>query len=138
MKRLYIEEASEIEKEFYLSCLVDRETAKIAFISSTEGGIDIEKVAEENPDKIITNKIDLKAEGPNDAEVEKIISIYKLDENQKISAIKIIKSLYKIIVEKDAILIEINPMIVTKDKKLICLDAKMTFDDNAILEDQIF
>ena len=132
VKRLYIEEASEIEKEFYLSCLVDRETAKIAFISSTEGGIDIEKVAEENPDKIITNKIDLKAEGPNDAEVEKIISIYKLDENQKISAIKIIKSLYKIIVEKDATLIEINPMIVTKDKKLICLDAKMTFDDNAI------
>ena len=132
VKRLYIEEASEIEKEFYLSCLVDRETAKIAFISSTEGGIDIEKVAEEKPDKIITNKIDLKAEGPNDAEVEKIISIYKLDENQKISAIKIIKSLYKIIVEKDAILIEINPMIVTKDKKLICLDAKMTFDDNAI------
>ena len=102
VKRLYIEEASEIEKEFYLSCLVDRETAKIAFISSTEGGIDIEKVAEEKPDKIITNKIDLKAEGPNDAEVEKIISIYKLDENQKISAIKIIKSLYKIIVEKDA------------------------------------
>ncbi len=132
VKRLYIEEASEIEKEFYLSCLVDRETAKIAFISSTEGGIDIEKVAEEKPDKIITNKIDLKAEGPNDAEVEKIISIYKLDENQKISAIKIIKSLYKIIVEKDATLIEINPMIVTKAKKLICLDAKMTFDDNAI------
>ena len=132
VKRLYIEEASEIEKEFYLSCLVDRETAKIAFISSTEGGIDIEKVAEEKPDKIITNKIDLKAEGPNDAEVEKIISIYKLDENQKISAIKIIKSLYKIIVEKDATLIEINPLIVTKDKKLICLDAKMTFDDNAI------
>ena len=64
VKRLYIEEASEILKELYLSCLVDRETSKIAFISSTEGGMDIEKVASENPNKIITNKIDLKDEGP--------------------------------------------------------------------------
>ena len=75
VKRLYIEEASDISKEFYLSCLVDRETSKIAFISSTEGGMDIEKVASETPKKIITTKIDLKKEGPSEEEVEKIISI---------------------------------------------------------------
>ena len=131
VKRLYIEEASDISKEFYLSCLVDRETAKIAFISSTEGGMDIEKVAAETPEKIITNKIELK-ESPNDQEIEKIISIFKFDNGQKQISKKIIKSLYKIMLEKDANLIEINPLILTKDKKLICLDAKMNFDDNSI------
>ena len=131
VKRLYIEEASDISKEFYLSCLVDRETAKIAFISSTEGGMDIEKVAAETPEKIITNKIELK-ESPNDQEIEKIISIFKFDNEQKQISKKIIKSLYKIMLEKDANLIEINPLILTKDKKLICLDAKMNFDDNSI------
>ena len=75
VKRLYIEEASDISKEFYLSCLVDRESSKIAFISSTEGGMDIEKVASETPDKIITNKISLKDTGPSNDEVEKIINI---------------------------------------------------------------
>ena len=132
VKRLYIEEASDISKEFYLSCLIDRETSKIAFISSTEGGMDIEKVSAENPDKIITNKIDLKDEGPNENEIENIISIFKLDSEQKEIAIKLVKSLYKIILEKDANLIEINPLVITKDNKLICLDAKMNFDDNAI------
>ena len=71
VKRLYIEEASDISKEFYLSCLVDRETSKIAFISSTEGGMDIEKVASETPNKIITNKIDLKNEGPSEKKLKK-------------------------------------------------------------------
>ncbi len=132
VKRLYIEEASKIEKEFYLSCLIDRETSKIAFISSTEGGMDIEKVALENPDKIITNKIDFKKNGPTDDEIEKILKIFSLDPNQKNTGIKLIKSLYKIILEKDASLIEINPLIITKEKKLLCLDAKMNFDDNAI------
>ena len=132
VKRLYIEEASDILKEFYLSCLIDRETSKIAFISSTEGGMDIEKVAVENPDKIITNKIDLKDEGPNENEIENIISIFNFDNTQKEIAINLVKSLYKIILEKDANLIEINPLIITKDNKLICLDAKMNFDDNAI------
>ena len=80
VKRLYIEEASEISKEFYLSCLVDRETSKIAFISSTEGGMDIEKVASETPDKIITNKVELKDDGLSDKEVEDIISIFKFNE----------------------------------------------------------
>ena len=132
VKRLYIEEASDILKEFYLSCLIDRESSKIAFISSTEGGMDIEKVATETPDKIITNKIDLKNEGPNEKEIENIISIFQLNEKQKISAYKIIKALYEITIKKDASLIEINPLVITKSNELICLDAKMNFDDNAI------
>jgi len=132
VKRLYIEEASEISKEFYLSCLVDRESSKIAFISSTEGGIDIEKVAKETPHKIITNKIELKEKGPNNEEIEKIISIFKLNDKQKIIASKLVNSLYEIIIKKDANLIEINPLIITKSGELICLDAKMNFDDNAI------
>ena len=132
VKRLYIEEASDISKEFYLSCLIDRETSKIAFIGSTEGGMDIEKVASETPSKIKTNKLELKDEGPNDEEINKIISIYNLNEEQKQIASNLIKSLYKIVIEKDATLIEINPLIITKSEKLICLDAKMNFDDNAI------
>ncbi len=132
VKRLYIEEASEISKEFYLSCLIDRETSKIAFISSTEGGMDIEKVASEKPNKIITNKVDFTKEGPNDEEIDKVISIFNLKKNQIPNLKKLIKSLYQIIIQKDANLIEINPLIITKDEKIICLDAKMNFDDNAI------
>ena len=132
VKRLYIEEASEILKEFYLSCLIDRETSKIAFISSTEGGMDIEKVASETPKKIITNKIELNDNGPSDVEIEKIISIFQFNNQQKISAIKLVRSLFNIIVKKDASLIEINPLVITKSNELICLDAKMNFDDNAI------
>ena len=132
VKRLYIEEASDISKEFYLSCLIDRESSKIAFICSTEGGMDIEKVASETPDKIITNKIDLKDEGPNEVEIEKIISIFQFDKEQKKIASDLIKSLYKIIIKKDANLIEINPLIITSENKIVCLDAKMNFDDNAI------
>ena len=132
VKRLYIEEASEILKEFYLSCLIDRETSKIAFISSTEGGMDIEKVASETPNKIVTTKVDFRDEGPTQEEIQKIISTFKLNEKQKKTASAIIKSLYKIIICKDASLIEINPLIITKTNELICLDAKMNFDDNAI------
>ena len=132
VKRLYIEEASDISKEFYLSCLIDRETSKIAFISSTEGGMDIEKIASEKPEKIITNKIEIKDGGPSHDEIESIISIFKFDSKQKETATKLIKSLYKIIMEKDASLIEINPLVITKDNKIVCLDAKMNFDDNAI------
>ena len=132
VKRLYIEEASDILKEFYLSCLVDRETSKIAFISSTEGGVDIEKVAKETPDKISTIKLDLKKEGPSHDEIKKVISIFNFNNDQKEVGIELIKSLYKILIEKDASLIEINPIIVTKKNKIICLDAKMNFDDNAM------
>ncbi len=132
VKRLYIEEASDISKEFYLSCLIDRVSSKIAFISSTEGGMDIEKVAVDNPDKIITTKIDLSDQGPSENEIEKITSVFNLDLNQNVVVEKLVKSLYKIVLEKDAGLIEINPLISTKDNKIICLDAKMNFDDNAI------
>ena len=131
VKRLYIEEASDISKEFYLSCLVDRESSKIAFISSTEGGMDIEQVASETPEKIITTKISL-TEEIEEKDINKIIDPFKLNENQKGDAIQLIKSLYKILNNKDANLIEINPLVITKKEKLICLDAKMNFDDNAI------
>jgi len=131
VKRLYIEEASDIAKEFYLSCLVDRASSKIAFISSTEGGMDIEKVAADSPEKIITIKVDLK-ESVQTNEVNKIIRIFNLNEEQKLVASKLVQVLYKILIEKDASLIEINPLVITKDEKIVCLDAKMSFDDNAI------
>ena len=131
VKRLYIEVASQISKEFYLSCLVDRETAKIAFISSTEGGMDIEKVAEEKPNKIITTKISLSKEIAHD-DIDKIIKPFNFNDNQKKDAYKIVKAMFAILIEKDANLIEINPLIISADEKLICLDAKMNFDDNAI------
>jgi succinyl-CoA synthetase beta subunit len=138
VKRLYIEEASDIEKEFYLSCLVDRASSKIAFISSTEGGMDIEKVASETPEKIITNKIDFKSNVEID-EIEKIIKPFNFNNEQKLTAQKLIKALYKILIEKDATLIEINPLIITKQQKIVCLDAKMNFDDNALFRrDEIF
>ena len=124
VKRIYIEEASNISKEFYLSCLVDRESSKIAFISSTEGGMDIEKIAKETPNKIITNKVELKTDGLNNNEIDKIISIFDFNKEQKIIASNLVNSLYKIVLEKDATLIEINPLIITKENKIICLDAK--------------
>ncbi len=131
VKRLYIEEASEIKKELYLSCLIDRESSKIAFISSTEGGMDIEKIASTQPNKIITTKIDLKTEISND-EMNKIIKPYDLNEKQKNVSFKLIDALYKILIEKDSSLIEINPLIITKNDEILCLDAKMNFDDNAL------
>ena len=121
VKRIYIEEASDISKEFYLSCLVDRESSKIAFISSTEGGMDIEKIAIENPEKIITTKIDLNDEGPNNLQIEKVISLFNFSKSQKEVASKLIKSLYRILVEKDASLIEINPLIITKTNQIVKL-----------------
>ena len=132
VKRIYIEEASNIHKEFYLSCLVDRASSQIAFISSTQGGVDIEKVADETPEKIITKKIDYKKEGPSDDEIKEIISIFDLKGEQIKEGKKLIRILYNILLDKDASLIEINPLIITKEKNLICLDAKMNFDDNAM------
>ena len=131
VKRIYIEEAHDIEQELYLSCLVDRESSKIAFISSTEGGVDIELVAKKNPEKILTTKVDLKKSlATND--IEKIVKIFSLNVDQKKDAEKLLNALYNILINKDASLIEINPLIITKQKKLICLDAKMNFDDNAM------
>jgi succinyl-CoA synthetase beta subunit len=131
VKRLYIEEASEIQKEFYLSCLVDRASSKIAFISSTEGGMEIEKVAKQNPEKIITTKFDLK-DVIADHDFENIIKVFKLDNKQKNQAKKLINSIFNLLIQKDANLVEINPLIVTKSANLCCLDAKINFDDNAM------
>jgi len=131
VKRLYIEEASKISRELYLSCLVDRESSKIAFISSTEGGMDIEKIAKENPEKIATTRVELK-KNLDELDIEKIIKPFDFKSKQKKDASNLIKSLFKILQEKDATLIEINPLIITKDEELICLDAKMNFDDNAL------
>ena len=131
VKRIYVQEAYDIEQELYLSCLIDRETSKIAFISSTEGGVDIESVAKKNPEKILTTKIDLKKNLTSD-DINKVINIFSLKNDQKKDAENLLNALYKILIEKDASLIEINPLIITKQKKLICLDAKMNFDDNAM------
>ena len=131
VKRLYVEVSSNIEKEFYLSCLVDRATSKIAFISSNQGGMDIEEVAIKSPDKILTNKIEL-TEEIADEECENIIKIFNLEGNPKIEAISLIKSIYKMFIKTDANMVEINPLILTKEKKIICLDAKVNFDSNAL------
>ena len=96
VKRLYIEEASEIQKEFYLSCLVDRASSKIAFISSTEGGVEIEKVAQQNPEKIITTKFELKDEIA-DRDFENIIKVFKLDSKQRNQAKKLINSIFNLL-----------------------------------------
>jgi len=131
VRKIYIQEACDIEKELYLSCLVDRESSKIAFISSTEGGMDIETVAKKNPEKIITQKFDIKRK-LDDEDIDKIIKIFSIHEKQKNDSKKLINAMYNILINKDASLIEINPLVITKDKKLICLDAKMNFDDNAL------
>ena len=121
----------DIEKEFYLSCLIDRSSSKIAFISSAEGGINIEDVAHNTPEKIVTVKINLSKSVENE-DIKKILKPFVLSNNLKDEAYSLIKSIYKILIEKDANLIEINPLILTKDNKLICLDAKINFDDNAL------
>ena len=131
VKRLYVEVLSNIEKEFYLSCLVDRASSKIAFISSDQGGVDIEEVANKSPNKILTTKVGLKDEISNE-ECDKIVQIFELDENSKKEAISLIKSIYKMFIETDANMVEINPLILTKEKKIVCLDAKVNFDGNAL------
>ena len=131
VKRLYIEEASDIEKEFYLSCLVDRASSKIAFISSDQGGIDIEEVAIQKPEKILTTKVEFNEE-ISDENCEKVVEIFNLNKDPKIQAVNLIKSIYKMFIKNDVSLVEINPLILTKDNKVICLDAKMNFDDNAL------
>ena len=131
VKRLYVEVSSNIEKEFYLSCVVDRTSSKIAFISSDQGGMDIEEVAIKSPEKILTTKVDLDSEISIE-NCNKILSIFNLDLNIKEQGINLIKSIYKLFIETDANLIEINPLILTKENELICLDAKMNFDGNAL------
>ncbi len=131
VKRLYVEASSNIQKEFYLSCLIDRATSKIAFITSDQGGMDIEEVAAKSPDKILTTKVELNEEISNE-ECEKIIRIFNLESSSKNEAISLIKSIYKMFIKTDANMVEINPLILTKEKKIVCLDAKVNFDSNAL------
>ena len=131
VRRLYIEEATEIEKEFYLSCLIDRANSKIAFIASAQGGMDIEDVASKNPNKIITYRLDYKNK-ISDEETEKVVSIFNLKNSSKNQAQKIIQSIYQTLIKTDASLIEINPLVITKDNRALCLDAKINFDDNGL------
>ena len=131
VKRLYLEDASEIDQEFYLSCLVDRATSKIAFISSAEGGMDIEEVAAKTPEKIITTRVGIE-DKVNDKDVLDILKPFNLDGNALEDGKKIVQALYQSLIKTDANLIEVNPLILTKDNKVICLDAKINFDDNAL------
>ncbi len=131
VKRLYVEASSNIDREFYLSCLVDRATSKIAFISSDQGGVDIEEVAIKSPDQILTTKIELIKE-ISDQDCENIIKVFNLDGVAKNKAISLIKSIYKMFIKTDANMVEINPLILTKEKKIVCLDAKINFDSNAL------
>jgi succinyl-CoA synthetase beta subunit len=133
VKRLYVEESSNIDKEFYLSCLVDRASSKIAFISSDQGGMDIEEVANNTPEKIITTKINITDEISNE-DCEKIIKIFNLTDDAKKQAILLIKSVYNMFIGTDANMVEVNPLILTKEKKIICLDAKVNFDSNALFK----
>ena len=133
VKRLYLEEPSNIKKEFYLSCLIDRASSKIAFISSDQGGMDIEEVAKKDPSKISTVKINFSGD-IKDEDCKKIVQNFNLDDDANLKCIKIIKSIYKTFISTDASLIEINPLILTKENNVVCLDAKISFDDNAIFK----
>jgi len=129
--RIYVEEGSSIERELYLSVLVDRETSRIAFIASTEGGMNIEEVAAQTPEKIMTIHVD-PAVGYSAYIGRKIAAALKLQGAQVKQCVKMIGQLYKAVTEKDMSLLEINPLVVNGDGDLICLDAKVNFDGNAL------
>jgi succinyl-CoA synthetase beta subunit len=131
VKRLFIEDGTAIARELYLSALVDRATSRISFIASTEGGMDIEKVAHDTPEKIVTLSID-PASGYQPFHGRKVAAALKLEGDQINQCVKLIGALYQAFVEKDMALLEVNPLVVTKDGKLVCLDAKIKFEDNAL------
>ena len=131
VKRLYIEDGSAIDRELYLSALVDRATSRVAFIVSTEGGMDIEEVAHKTPEKIQTFQIE-PAVGYSPYVGLDIATALKLKGDQAKQIGKLVQSLYNAFLTKDMSLLEINPLVVTKDGNVICLDAKMNFDDNSL------
>jgi succinyl-CoA synthetase beta subunit len=131
VQRLYIEDGSQIDRELYLSAIIDRETSRVAFIVSTEGGMDIEKVAHDTPDRIHTMSID-PAAGYFPMYGRKIAFALGLKGDQVNQCVAMIGNLYRMVVEKDMSMLEINPLVVTKDGNLICLDGKMDFDGNAL------
>src|SRR5271167_1697229 len=131
VKRLYIEDGSAIDRELYLSALVDRETSRIAFIVSTEGGMDIEAVAHDTSEKIHTFQVEpVAGYSPYIGNEIAVALGVKGDAAKQVG--KVVKGLYDAFVAKDMSLLEINPLVVTKDGKIICLDAKINFDDNAL------
>ena len=130
VNRLYIEDGADIERELYLSLLVDRTVGQVAFVVSTEGGMDIEAVAEETPEKIISVAID-PTTGVTPADVEQIADALKLEGAARMDAGMVFPALYRAFVEKDMSLLEVNPLIVMEDGHLRVLDAKMSFDNNA-------
>jgi succinyl-CoA synthetase beta subunit len=131
VNRLYIEEGSAIDRELYLAALVDRATSRVSFVVSTEGGMDIEEVAHNTPDKIETVGVD-PVTGICPHHVRRISQALRLTGDQQKQMSGILTGLYRAFTEKDMSLLEINPLIVTKDGKIICLDAKIGFDDNAL------
>ncbi len=131
VNRLYIEDGADIESELYLSILVNRETGKVSFVASTEGGMDIEAVAEETPEKIHTIDVDHSV-GVDAAIAEKLCDAFELSGDARSDGHKLFPILYKAFVEKDMSLLEINPLIVMKDGHLRVLDAKVSFDGNAL------
>ena len=131
VNRLYIEDGSQIDREFYLSALVDRATSRVAFVVSTEGGMDIEEVAHKTPEKILTFSID-PATGYMPHHGRRVAQALGLSGDLAKQAEKLVGQLYEAFVGKDMSLLEINPLVVTKDGKLICLDAKIGFDSNAL------
>ncbi len=131
VNRLYIEEGSLIDREFYLSALIDRETSRVAFVVSTEGGMDIEEVAHKTPEKILTFSVD-PATGIMPHHGRRVAKALKLSGDLAKQIEALLPKLYKAFTDKDMSLLEINPLVVTKDNKLICLDAKVGFDGNAL------
>jgi succinyl-CoA synthetase beta subunit len=131
VNRLYIEEGAAIDREFYLSLLVDRETSRVAFVVSTEGGMDIEKVAHDTPDKIVTFSVD-PATNICPFHVRAVAKALKLGGAQQKQLAKIVTGLYQAFIDKDMSLLEINPLILTKAGDLVLLDAKINFDANAL------
>jgi succinyl-CoA synthetase beta subunit len=131
VRRLYIEDGSAIARELYLSALVDRGTSRVAFIASTEGGMDIEEVARSTPEKIQTFQVDPAAGFAAHIGFD-IATALKLKADQAKQCGALIKTLYDAFLAKDMSLLEINPLVVTKDGQVVCLDAKINFDDNAL------
>ncbi len=131
VNRVYVEDGSDIDRELYLSCLVDREISRVAFIASTEGGMDIEEVAASTPEKIQTLTID-PATGYMGHHGRAVAKALKLDGDLAKQCGKLIATLYDAVLKTDAGMLEVNPLITTRDGQLICLDAKMNFDSNAL------
>ena len=131
VNRLYVEDGSAIARELYLSALVDRETSRVSFIASTEGGMDIEQVAHDTPEKIFTMSID-PASGYQPFHGRRIAYALELEGDQIKQCVKMMSDLYRMFTEKDMSLLEINPLVVTEDGNLTCLDGKMDFDSNSL------